>query len=137
MKKRNHTGFAPPAVGGASLLVAFAVLCLTVFALLGLSTVRADDRLSQASARTVADYYAADCQAQEILARLRAGELPAGVSYGEDLYTYECPISESQKLHVEVFYRDGVYTVLRWQAAPNGDWEADIDENLYLWDGEV
>ena len=45
--------FAAPAVGGSSLLVIFAVLCLTVFALLGLSTVRADGRLSDASAKAV------------------------------------------------------------------------------------
>ena len=70
--------FTPPPVGGVSLLVVFAVLCLTVFALLSLSTVRADDRLSQASARAVSGYYAADCQAQEVLARLRAGELYRG-----------------------------------------------------------
>lgn len=117
MRKRDNWNFAPPAVGGASLLVIFAVLCLTVFAVLGLSTVRADDRLSQASAQAAADYYAADCEAQEILARLRAGELPVGVTYGGDLYTYECLISETQTLQVEVFLRDGVYTVLRWQAA--------------------
>ena len=36
----------PPAVGGSSLLVIFAVLCLTVFALLTLSTAAADSRLS-------------------------------------------------------------------------------------------
>lgn len=117
MRKRDNWNYAPPAVGGASLLVIFAVLCLTVFAVLSLSTARADDRLSQASAQASAEYYAADCQAQEILARLRDGELPIGVTYGGDLYTYECPISETQSLHVEVFLRDGVYTVLRWQAA--------------------
>ena len=39
-----------PAIGGSSLLVIFAVLCLTVFALLSLSTVQADNRLSDASA---------------------------------------------------------------------------------------
>ena len=135
MDKREHARFAPPAVGGASLLVAFAVLCLTVFALLSLSTVRADDRLSQASAQAVENYYAADLEAQEVLARLRAGELPPGVGYGGDLYTYECPISETQTLQVEVFLRDGVYTVLRWQAVANGDWE--IDEDLHLWDGSM
>ena len=43
--------FPIPAVGGSSLLVIFAVLCLTVFALLGLSTVQADIRLADASAR--------------------------------------------------------------------------------------
>ena len=45
--------FSPPVVGGSSLLVIFAVLCLTVFALLSLSTVRADVRLSEASAQAV------------------------------------------------------------------------------------
>lgn len=37
--------FSPPAIGGTSLLVVFAVLCLTVFALLSLTTVQADVRL--------------------------------------------------------------------------------------------
>ena len=73
MDERKQAELSPPPVGGASLLVVFAVLCLTVFALLSLSTVRANGRLSEASAQAVADYYAADCAAQEILARLRAG----------------------------------------------------------------
>ena len=52
--------FSPPAVGGISLLVVFAVLCLTVFALLSLTTVQADVRLADASVQAVEDYYAAD-----------------------------------------------------------------------------
>ena len=56
--------------------MAFAVLCLTVFAVLSLTTVQADARLAEASARAVEEYYAADCAAQEILARLRNGETP-------------------------------------------------------------
>ncbi|MDE6259259.1 MAG: hypothetical protein K2M42_00085 [Oscillospiraceae bacterium] len=79
MAERKKEGMAPPALGGSSLLVAFAVLALTVFALLSLSTVRADVRLADASAQAVADYYAADCAAQEILARLRNGEAVEGV----------------------------------------------------------
>ena len=39
MNKKER--FSPPAVGGVSLLVVFAVLCLTIFALLGLATVQA------------------------------------------------------------------------------------------------
>ena len=79
MAERKKEGMAPPALGGSSLLVAFAVLALTVFALLSLSTVQADVRLADASAQAVTDYYAADCQAQEILARLRNGETVEGV----------------------------------------------------------
>ena len=33
--------FSPPAVGGSSLLISFAVLCFTIFALLALETVQA------------------------------------------------------------------------------------------------
>ena len=40
MKSRKH--FSPPMVGGSSLLVIFAILCLTIFTLLALSTAQAD-----------------------------------------------------------------------------------------------
>ena len=130
--------FSTPAVGGSSLLVIFAVLCLTVFALLGLSTVQADGRLSDASAEAVSAYYAADCQAEAILARLRAGDLPSGV---EETVTpegrtcaYTCPISDTQTLAVEVRLEGTDYTVLRWQAVSTADWAA--DETLDLWDGD-
>ena len=42
-----------PMVGGSSLLVIFAVLCLTVFALLGFSTVQADGRLADSTVQAV------------------------------------------------------------------------------------
>lgn len=138
MARRVH--FSPPAVGGVSLLVVFAVLCLTVFALLSLTTVRADVRLADASAQAVSDYYAADCQAQEILARLRAGETPDGVTWsspmegGETEYSYTVSISNTQELQVEVLvWPDGRWSVQRWQSAAAGGWE--IDEGLEVWDG--
>ena len=56
MERRTKERFSPPALGGSSLLVVFAVLCLTVFALLSLSTVRADGRLGDAAADAVAGY---------------------------------------------------------------------------------
>ena len=40
---------APTVVGGSSLLVIFAVLCLTVFAVLSLTQAQADRRLAQNS----------------------------------------------------------------------------------------
>ena len=138
MARRVH--FSPPAVGGVSLLVVFAVLCPTVVALLSLTTVRADVRLADASAQAVSDYYAADCQAQEILARLRNGETPEGVTWsspmegGETEYSYTVSISNTQELQVEVLvWPDGRWSVQRWQAAAAGGWE--IDEGLEVWDG--
>ena len=125
--------FTPPPVGGVSLLVVFAVLCLTVFALLSLSTVQADIRLADASVRAVSEYYAADRQAQEILANLRAGEFLEDVTVEGDVYHYTCPISETRNLKVEVRLQGSDYTVLRWQAVPAEEWES--DDSLELWDG--
>lgn len=127
--------FSPPVVVGAvSLLTIFAVLCLTVFALLSLSTVQADERLSDKSFAAVAGYYAADCAAEEILAQLRTGEIPEGVTaYGGGLYRYGCPISDTQTLVVEVAVEDTDYTIIRWQARSTADWVA--DDSLPVWDG--
>lgn len=133
-EKRERFGM--PAVGGSSLLVMFAVLCLTVFALLALGTVQADGRLSQTTARSVEAYYEADCRAEEIYARLRGGERPPEVQpcgCETEGYTYTCPISEIQQLRVELHHDENGWTVLRWQAESTADWEN--DETLDLWDG--
>lgn len=121
-----------PAIGGSSLLIIFAVLCLTVFALLGLSTVHANKRLSDISIQAVSDYYAADTQAEQILAELRAGEFPEGVSREGDVFSYACPISQYQELQVEV--RSSDWKILRWQAVSTTEWQA--DESLNLWNGQ-
>ncbi len=120
-----------PVIGGSSLLVIFAVLCLTVFALLGFSTVQADKRLSDISAEAVSDYYAADCQAEEIFALLRSGQIPECVSVNADVYAYSCTISPTQELRVEI--RTSDLTVLRWQAVPTVHWQE--NNTLELWNG--
>ena len=142
MERRDKERFAPPAVGGTSLLVVFAVLCLTVFALLSLATVRSDTNLADASQRSVEEYYAADLAAQEILARIRAGETPEGVRImgGDTLYAeYVCPISDTKELQVYVALRPAPggmdYEILRWQTVPSGEWEA--DEFIEIWDGAL
>lgn len=146
MAKREKSTFSPPALGGSSLLTVFAVLCLTVFALLSLSTVRADLRLAQHSRQAVQDYYAADARAQEILARLRTGEgTPEGVEltativdypdHGETIYSYAVPISDTQELQVEVrIDTSDDYEVLRWQVVNTGEWNS--DGGLEIWDGD-
>ena len=125
--------FTFPVVGGSSLLVIFAVLCLTVFALLGLSTVQADGRLSQLSARAVAEYYQADCRAEETFARLRRGELPEGVTRAGNIYSYTCPVSDTQQLRVELRKEEAGWTVVRWQSESVAEWES--DDRLNIWDG--
>ena len=129
-------GRAPTVVGGISLLVIFAVLCLTVFAVLSLAQGQADRRLAQSSWSAVTGYYRADCQAQEILSRLRAGERPQGVTEeGEGIFSYACPISDTQTLQVRVRLAGESYEILGWQAEFTADWQADDD--LDLWDGST
>ena len=148
-KPRQRDHLFAPATGGISLLTVFAVLCLTVFALLTLSTVQADLRLADLSAQAVSGYYQADVQAQTILARLRRGDDPGDTAFDVEIvgdeqtpaaldrsyliYSYTCPISETQELSVSVRMDDDRYTILRWQAVSTLDWQA--DENIEVWDG--
>lgn len=127
MKKINGVGIS-------SLLVIFAVLCLTVFAILAVSTVQAQLRLAESTHRAVTGYYSADCRAESILAQLRAGEHPENVEKNGDIYTYACKISETQVLAVCVKVSGMEYSVLQWQAISVADWNA--DDNLPVWDGE-
>ena len=131
MNKRK-TGILPP-VGVTSLLVIFAVLCLTVFALLTVSAVGADARLQERSRQTALGYYAADCEAEAILARLRAGERPAGVQEKDGIFCYTCAISETQALVVETAVSGDQYRILRWQVVSTVDWQA--TEDLPVWEG--
>ncbi|HPX70459.1 MAG TPA: hypothetical protein PLO47_01840 [Bacillota bacterium] len=126
--------FSPPAIGGSSLLVIFAVLCLTVFALLSLSTVKAGTRLSEKRSEAVRAYYEADSRAEEILARLRLGELPEGVELKGDIYAYECSVSDAASLAVELRLNGEDWEVLRWQLIPASEWEA--DDSLPVWIGD-
>ncbi len=132
MSKRE----APPAVGGSSLLVIFAVLCLTIFALLSLSTVQADRRLAEASAEAVKKYYAADTKAEMILASIRQGQMPVeGAETKNDIYTYRCEVSDVQALEVEVRITDEKYEIIRWQLISTTEWEE--DDSMDVWNGSL
>ena len=113
-KRGKRSRFSFPVVGGTSLLVMFAVLCLITFAVLSLSTVKAGDRLGEASAEAVMEYYAADYEAERILAQLRSGILPEGVVFEGNVYGYSCPVSETQRLQVSVQKVGEDWKVLRW-----------------------
>lgn len=130
--------FSPPAVGGSSLLVIFAVLCLTVFAMLSMSTVLADGRLSETSAKSVKDYYAADVMAETVLSSLRSGEVPEGVTLSEDMIAkYSCPISDTQALEVEIVFDGSLgddYKILKWQSVYTADWRP--NNKINVWTGK-
>jgi hypothetical protein len=123
-----------PVVGAGSLLAAFAVLCLTVFAMLSISTVQAEQRRADAAVQMVEKYYAADMKAEALFAGLRNGETADSISCSDGLYTYECAITENQSLHVELTNTSEGWQVLCWQTISREPEEN--TENLPVWRGE-
>ena len=132
MNKKTSMPFS--GFGGSSLLAAFAVLCLVVLAMLGITTVQSDRRQAEASEQAVAAFYAADRQAQNIYARLKLGEIPEGVEADGDIYRYSCPVDHNQTLEVEVKKGEEGWEVLRWQAVTTAEY--DEKETLPVWDGK-
>lgn len=119
-----------PTMGAASLFTAFAVLLLTMLALLSMAQAQADRRLSETMANNVRAYYAADLEAQSIYARIRSGERPPEVTEERTLYTYRCPVSRYQTLFVEI--EMGTWKILRWQVISHPEAP---DDNLPVWTG--
>jgi len=130
---KEKNGFRFPVMGVSSLLIIFSVLCLTVFAILSVSTASAGSRLSEKAAQSVTDYYAADSQAEKTIAALRSGEIPEGVSADGDIYSFTCPASDTLELQVNVRISGTDYEVLQWQMVSTASWQN--DESLNLWDG--
>lgn len=123
-----------PAVGLSSLLVIFAVLCLVVFALLAVSTARADARLSRQTRQAIAGYYQAELEAHTILAQLRSGQIPPEVTENDGIFSFRCTVSPTQALEVQVRVTGDAYTVLRWQTVSTADWHP--NETIPVWDGQ-
>ena len=132
MNKKTNV---PAPVGGSSLLVIFSVLCLTVFSMLVLATVKADERLADASCESVKAYYKADCEAEEILAKLRLGMTVDHVIQKGNYYAYSCKVSDTQVLSVVVEIRGQEYQVHQWKLEETAQWKPqeyielfDVDE---------
>ncbi len=131
----KKTGRTPlPTLGGSTLLVIFAVLCLLTFALLTLSTALSNQRLSEASLSATAAYYEADCAAEEIIAALRCGDVPTEVTQNGNTYSFTCPITEKQSLFVTVEERGETWYITQYETVTADD--AEFDESITVWDGE-
>lgn len=120
MNKRSNI---PAPVGGSSLLVIFSVLCFSVFSMLVLATVKADERLADASFDAVTAYYEADCEAERILGELRAGVVEDGVTQSDTIYVYQCPVNDTQSLCVAVEVNGADYEVREWKLRETVEWE--------------
>ena len=93
-----------------------------VFALLSLSTAKANYNLSEKSVKAVSNYYAADTKAEEIYSQIRAGNMPDGVKQKGNTYTYTCAIDDKQKLLVEIKKQKEKFHVVKWEKQYTGEW---------------
>ena len=132
-------------VGSSSIMLIFAVLCLTVFSLISLSVAQNDKSLVDIEAKLVTEYYAADELAENILAEILGSDsIPDEIrgvridkEWDWDLIAetaaFSCPISDVKQLDVKVAVSDGSYDILIWKMINTGDWV--IDDTLNVWSG--
>ncbi|MBR1873388.1 MAG: hypothetical protein IJ807_00630 [Eubacterium sp.] len=163
-KERKKRKMSFTTVGGSSILTIFAVLCFVVFALLSLSTATANASLTTKSTESVTQYYRADTKAEGILAELRAGHEPEGVTIykattsksgvksiiaegvgyvdWDEYASFSVRIDENQELQAEVLLRFGKgeeagYRIERWQKVYTGDWKPDDSMPVFGGDGST
>ena len=122
---------SPVMIGVSSLLVIFSVLCLTVFAMLSLTTVQMDRRLITGTVEAVSERAQADAKAHRILAALREGQTLRGVTAEGNVYSYSCPLSDRTQLSVMVEITGSDYRILRWQEETVSEWTA--DDHMDVW----
>ena len=125
MNKKDH--FSLPLVGLGSLLVIFVALCLVVLAQLALSSTKADEKLSDQSHNTIMSQYQAEREADAIIAQLRNGIVPEGVAFEDGIYSFQCVISDTQSLEVEIQLDGETHTILRWQIVFTDQQPTDAD----------
>lgn len=131
-------------VGSATLVMVFAVICLTIFAVLAVITANNAWKLAEKMADGVTAHYDADAQAQAIFEALdttydQGFTLPTSVECqvelvdGQEYVSYWVPIDENQSLWVQVYHARGRLQVAHWQVEQVGTWIA--DQTLNVWSG--
>lgn len=133
-------------VGMVTIVVVFTVLCLTIFAVLALSTADGERRLAEKYAASVTEYYAADLAASETAAQF-VGLSPASASALADTLgftaetradgveiSYLTPVNEGQALYAALRVTAAGTTRVCWQLVETGTWQPETGERV--WTGE-
>ena len=133
-------------VGSASIVLVFAVLCLTIFSLITYVVAGNEKSLTNAKAELVTGYYKADAAAELILAEIIAADTTPDLVRGVNIYTgwdeklgvettyFHYPISDIKALYVNVVKQDDSFEILSWRMYDTDEWE--IDNSVNVWTGE-
>ena len=156
MRKDQSSQKIGMGVGYVSVMLVFAVICLTIFAVLSFRAAMSTDSFNERSGDFMKQYYAADTDAKKMLSQLNDCALNAKNSgFFEDVFTesaqdiegvsvkssprgvsasYTVAINERQELTVSVvFDSSGEYTIEQWRNCEVG--EENSDSHLNVWDG--
>ena len=139
----NRSGIG---VGSASIILVFAVLCLTIFSLITFVVAGNEKALVDAKVELVSGYYTADCLAEVILIDILAADTIPESAQGVNIYTgwdeglgvettyFFCPISDIKALYVNLVIRDDSFDILSWRMYDTDDWI--YDDSINIWTGE-
>jgi len=133
-------------VGSASIVLVFAVLCLTIFSLITYVVAGNDKSLVDARVQLVTGYYSADALAEQILDDiLTVDTLPASIR-GIDIHTerddesgfdrvfFLCPVSDIKALYVNLAITNDSYEILSWRMYSIDEWN--FDTTINVWSGD-
>ena len=133
-------------VGSASILLVFAVLCLTIFSVITLRTATTDMAMTEFWKESVTAYYDADSLAESIVSEILGLEdIPTFVQ-GIDINTelindtdgkmvsFSLPVSEQKELYVRLAIFSGFHETLEWKLRDACGWVV-FDDGFDLWPG--
>lgn len=152
-KQQKNAGIG---VGYITVMIIFAILCLTVFAVLSFRAAGSNDALNDRAGNYLKDYYAADMSAKETLSRLDeiAEELKGSAFFAESFeeeaesiesvsvkslpngcnVEYSVGINDRQSIFVSItFFENGEFEINEWKSITNDTFED--DPGLNVWDG--
>ena len=132
-------------VGSASIMLVFAVLCLTIFSLITYVVAENDRALVDARVSLVTGYYGADYAAESIIANILAAEtIPEQIEgidirhgwdedRGAETTYFSHPINDTKSLFVNLVITGNSYEILSWKMYDTDEWE--YDGSINLWTG--
>ncbi len=159
MEKRNEFKIN---VGGSSIILIIVVFALAIFAVLSIKASNSDLQLAKKTRAAISQYYVADSEAEEVLAKidqvlLQAKKVPELLeekleslpskpllkrsSEQTGTISYEITMNDYATLQVELTYdlglaSGGLYNVTTWKVnqAAVGDYDFN---NFQFWDGQI
>lgn len=156
MRKKGEAQGVGMGVGYVSVMLIFAIICLTIFAVLSFKAALSTDSFNERSGEFLKQYYTADTSAKETLSKLNdcAFEAKNSEFFEEEFEenakkidgvsvkrvqsgfsaSYSVSINERQMLAVNVvFDANGKYTIMQWQS--QNVFEENSNSHLNVWDG--